>query len=67
MPTVIKRSLKSWMLVYVGFALALTAANIDARSSPRSSTVSPGSLPSDVSIEKSFFQPTIPRSRRNDI
>jgi len=67
MPAVIKRSLKSWMLVYVGFALALTAANIGSGSTSTPALVSPGTLPADVSIDRSFFQPTVAQQRRNDI
>jgi hypothetical protein len=67
MPTVIKRSLKSWMLVYVGFALALTAADIGSQSTPTPALVSPGTLPAELSIERSFFQPTVAQRRRNDI
>jgi len=67
MPTVIKRSLKSWMLVYAGFALALTAANSGSDSDTSSALVSPGSLPDEVSVERSFFQPTVAQPRRSDI
>jgi hypothetical protein len=67
MPTVIKRSLKSWMLVYAGFALALTAANFGSNADTRSALVSPGSLPNEVSVERSFFQPAFAQPRRNDI
>jgi len=67
MPTVIKRSLKSWMFVYVGFAIALAAANIGAESAPTPALVSPGTLPAELSIGRSFFQPTVAQPRRNDI
>jgi len=67
MPTVIKRSLKSWMLVYAGFALALTAANIGSQPVSTPALVSPGTLPGEVSVERSFFQPTVAQPRRNDI
>jgi hypothetical protein len=67
MPTTIKRSLKSWMLVYVGFVLALTAANFDIDVNPGSKLVSPGSLPTSVSIEQTYFRPTVAEPRRNDI
>jgi len=67
MPTTIKRSLKSWMLVYVGFVLALTAANFDISSKPGLELVSPGSLPTRVSIEQTYFRPTVAEPRRNDI
>jgi len=67
MPTVIKRSLKSWMLVYAAFALAITAANFGSSSDTSSALVSPGSLPVAVSVERSFFQPAFAQPRRNDI
>jgi len=67
MPTTIKRSLKSWMLVYVGFVLALAAAKFDIDAKPGLELVSPGSLPSGVSIEQTYFRPTVADLRRNDI
>ena len=63
----IKRNLKSWMLVYVAFVLALTAANTDVGSKHGAAVVSPGSLPSTSSIEQTFFRPTIAEPRRHDI
>jgi hypothetical protein len=67
MPTIIRRNLKSWMFVYVGFALALTAANFGSNTDSNSALVSPGSLPAEVSVERLFFQPTVAQRRRNDI
>jgi hypothetical protein len=67
MQTFIKRSPKTWILVYAGFLLALTAANTGPNPDSDSALVSPGSLPAEVSIEKVFFHPTIKRPRRNDI
>lgn len=55
------------MFVYVGFALALAAANIGAESAPTPALVSPGTLPAELSIGRSFFQPTVAQPRRNDI
>jgi len=66
-PTTIKRSLKSWMLVYIGFILALSAANSDINAKPGSKLVSPGSLPAEISIEQTYFRPTVAEPRRNDI
>jgi len=68
----IKRNLKSWMLVYVGFVLALTAANTDVGSKHGAAkhgaaVVSPGTLPSTSLIEQTFFRPTVVEPRRNDI
>lgn len=67
MPTTIKRNLKSWMLVYVGFVLAISAANSDIGSKSAAQLVSPGSLPTGSSIEQTFFRPTVAEPRRNDI
>ena len=67
MPTIIRRSLKSWMLVYVGFVLALTAANFDNGPNPEAQLVSPGSLPGTGSMEQTYFRQTIAEPRRNDI
>jgi len=65
MPTRIKSSFKSWMLVYVAFVVALISASIADESSAAS--VSPGTYPSDMTAGKVFFTPTIERPRRNDI
>lgn len=67
MQSFIKRSPKSWILVYAGFVLALTAANIGPNPDSDFALVSPGSLPAEVSVNKIFFRPTIARTRRNDI
>jgi len=72
MSVTIKHKLKSWMLVYVGFVLALTAANTDVGSKhgaakQGAAVVSPGTLPSASSIEQTFFRPTVAEPRRNDI
>jgi len=67
MPTFIKHSPKSWILVYAGFVLALIAANIGPNPDSDSALVSPGSLPAEVSVKKIFFRPTIAQPRRNDI
>jgi len=65
MPARIKCSFKSWMLVYVAFVVALITASIAGESSAAS--VSPGTYPSDTTVGKVFFAPTIERPRRNDI
>jgi hypothetical protein len=67
MPTSIKRKLKSWMLVYVGFILALTAANSDTGPKSAAQLVSPGSLPSLDWMEQTYFRPTVAERPRNDI
>ena len=67
MPAMIKRRLKSWMLVYVSFAVALTAANTGTDAESTAKAVSPGSTPTEVALERSFFRPTVEYPRRNDI
>jgi len=67
MPSAKIRSLKSWMLVYVSFVVALAAANFGADAESEQTLVSPGSLPAKISTEQSFFRPTIAQSRRKDI
>ena len=67
MSTAIKRSLKTWMLVYAGFVVALTAANYGEDSVSDLTEVSPGSLPARISTEEVFFRPAVERPRRNDI
>ena len=67
MPTSIKRGLKIWMLVYVGFAVALAAANIAPAHDTNAALVSPGSLPADIRADRAFFQPAAEQRVRNDI
>ncbi len=67
MSAAIKRNLKFWMLVYVGFVVALTAANLGTDRESDLTDVSPGSLPAGITPEKSFFRPTVEPFRRNDI
>jgi hypothetical protein len=67
MPTTIKRKLKSWMLVYVGFVLALTAANSDIGPKSAAQLVSPGTLPGLDSMEQTYFRPAVAELPRNDI
>lgn len=67
MPTPIKRGLKIWMLVYVGFAIALTTANIAPARDSNAALVSPGSLPTDISADQAFFRPAAEHPVRNDI
>jgi hypothetical protein len=55
------------MLVYVGFALALTAANIRSHPEPTPAFVSPQTIPAEIMVERSFFKPTVTQRRRNDI
>jgi hypothetical protein len=65
MPTRIKCSFKTWMLVYVALVVALISASISGETSAAS--VSPGTYPSGTTANKVFFAPTIERPRRNDI
>jgi hypothetical protein len=67
MPVPIKRSLKSWMLVYVALAVALLASNTGISADSSAAAVSPGSTPSEVAVDRSFFRPTVEHPRRNDI
>jgi hypothetical protein len=67
MPTSIKRGLKTWMFVYVGFVVALTAANIGPARDTNAVLVSPGSLPTDISADQTFFRPASEQPVRNDI
>ena len=67
MPTTIKSKLKSWMVVYVGFVLALTAANFDISPKTAAELVSPGSLPGLDSMEQTYFRPAVTELPRNDI
>jgi len=65
MPTRIKSSIKTWMLFYVAFVIALTTGGMTGESSAAS--VSPGTYPSDTIADRTFFESTIERPRRNDI
>ena len=67
MPATIRRSLKTWMLVYVGFALALMAADIGSTESSDVVDVSPGSIPGNIAVELSYFRPLVEQPSRNDI
>jgi len=67
MATKIRRSFKSWMLVYAGFAVALAAANIEPPYKPAATAVSLESMPAGIAIGQAFFLPAINHSRRNDI
>jgi hypothetical protein len=62
-----KRGLKTWMLVYVGFAMALATANSAPAHDTNAALVSPGSLPTDISADQAFFRPADEQSVRNDI
>ena len=62
-----KTSLKSWMLVYVGFTLALTAANSDVNQENDVSEAMPEVSATDIATDKSFFQPIIKQPSRHDI
>jgi len=65
MPTKIRSSIKSWMLFYVAFVIALTSGGMGGDSSAAS--VSPGTYPTETTADRVFFESTIERPRRNDI
>ena len=65
MPTRIKSSIKTWMLFYVAFVVALTSGGMAGDSSAAS--VSPGAFPTETTADRVFFESTIERPRRNDI
>lgn len=67
MATKIRLSLKFWMLVYAGFAVALVAANIGPPHKPGATAVSLETMPAGVATEQAFFLPAINHPRRNDI
>ena len=67
MPTPIKRGLKTWMLVYAGFALALVAANGAPDRDSNADHLSPGSLPTEISADQAFFRQAVEQPVRNDI
>lgn len=65
MPAIRRKSLKTWMLVYLGFVVALITASPASDSS--SAAVSPGTYPTEMTADRHFFTPTIEHRRRNDI
>jgi len=67
MPAAIKSNLKSWMLVYVGFIVAISTTNSDIGSKSAAQLVSPGAIPTGSTIEQTYFRPTVAEPRRNDI
>ncbi len=67
MPAKIRHSFKIWMIVYVAFALALTAANMGSNGDFGATAVSPGSMPAIIPVERTFFRSTIDQPRRSDI
>lgn len=67
MPTPIKRGLKIWMLVYIGFAVALASANVAPAGDSNAALVSPGSLPTDISADQALFRSAAEQRVRNDI
>ena len=65
MATKLRRSFKSWVVIYMGFAVAMYVtgpANDAARK-----LVSPGSLPSELTADRDFFAPAASLIRRQDI
>jgi hypothetical protein len=64
---VIKRSVKTWMLVYVAFLVAFAAAGAGEPPKSDLAALSPGSLPSAMSTDKAYFRPAVEQARRNDI
>jgi hypothetical protein len=67
MSIVIKRNLKSWMLVYACFVVALTATNFAVDAESDLALVSPGSLPAKFPTEQKFFRPAVAQPSRSDI
>ena len=66
MPTYIRRSLKTWMLVYVGFALALVAANTRPGAESITLDVSPVSTPAEIFATPALFRPLVTDAPRFD-
>lgn len=67
MAAVLKRNVRSWMLVYVGFVVTLGAAHMSEAPDSDLAMLSPGTLPSEMTSDKTFFRPAIAQPRRNDI
>ena len=65
--TSIRRSVKTWMLVYVAFIVAFTAAGTGATGKTDLAALSPGTPPAAISTEKVYFRPAVEQARRNDI
>jgi len=61
----LKSSFKSWMFVYIAFAVALSASGTAAESTPIS--VSPEAPAAELAAERAFFTPIVPRIHRLDI
>jgi hypothetical protein len=54
------------MLVYVGFALALVAANTGSDAESSTADVSPGSTPVELFATPTLFRPMAAEAPRND-
>ena len=61
----LKSSFKSWMFVYIAFAVSLWSSGTAAESTPTS--VSPEAPAAELAAERTFFTPIVPRIRRLDI
>jgi len=62
-----KSNFKSWIIVYVGFALALITANSGVKRENYAPEAIPGVRAVDIVVDKAFFQPITNQSSRNDI
>ncbi len=62
-----KLNIRSWMIVYLGFAVALVAAGSHQRMQSGSLDVSPAASTSALSGDAVFFTPAGASVRRDDI
>lgn len=67
MAYITKLKIRSWMIVYLGFAVALAAAGSDQRMPGGTHDVSPAANTSALSGDTAFFSPAGDSVRRDDI
>ena len=67
MAYITKLKIRSWMIVYLGFAIALAAAGSHQRMQSDSLDVSPATDSSTLSGDTVFFTPAGDSVRRDDI
>lgn len=67
MATRMKHPLKSWVVVYIGFTVALVAANADSIEPQKSLVVTPPVDSTSMTIERNYFQLRTQLGYRNDI
>jgi hypothetical protein len=65
MATKLKSSFKSWMVLYIGLAVAMGVTGAPVESAQR--LVSPGSVPSALTADREFFVPLTSLIPRKDI